>query len=114
MNLKAFNEKRTELNLRLADADDFFSEFGALDDSVYAGGGIPKKYKELTWLSISIIARCDECIAYHLQNCKAIGCTRQQALEAIKIAVIGGGSVTFPWARKAIALLDDLEFNEPC
>ena len=114
MDLKAFNEKRTELNLRLTDADDFFSEFGALDDRAYSEGGIPKKYKELTGLSISIIARCDECIAYHLQNCKAIGCTRQQAVEAIKIAVIGGGSVTFPWARKAIALVDDLEFNEPC
>jgi hypothetical protein len=43
VDLKAFNEKRTELNLRLADADDFLSGFGALDESAYSKGGIPRK-----------------------------------------------------------------------
>lgn len=106
MDLNEFNEKRSLLNKSLIDADEFFGTFGSLDDQVYSEGAIPKKYKELTGLSISVFSKCEECIAYHIQNCKEAGCTREELVEAIKIAVIGGGSVTFPWARKAIEIID--------
>ncbi len=111
MDLKEFNKKRKLLNQKLADSDNFFSEFGLLDDKVYSEGAIPKKYKELTGLSISIFSKCEECIAYHIQNCKEQGCSKDEIVEAIKIAVVGGGSVTYPWARKAIAILDILEIE---
>ena len=111
MDLKKFNENRNLLNQKLIDSDDFFSVFGSLDDEVYSEGEIPKKYKELTGLSISIFSKCQECIAYHMQNCKEVGCSKNEVIEAIKIAVIGGGSVTYPWARKAIELVDILEIK---
>ncbi len=109
MDLKEFNKKRKLLNQKLADSDNFFSEFGLLDDKVYSEGAIPKKYKELTGLSISIFSKCEECIAYHIQNCKEQGCSKDEIVEAIKIAVVGGGSVTYPWARKAIEIMAMLE-----
>ncbi len=112
MDLENFNRERNMLNQRLAESDDFFSFFGALDDKVYSDGAIPKKYKELTGLSISIFSKCRECIAYHLQNCREEGCSRDEVVEAIKIAVIGGGSVTYPWARKAIKIMDMLGFDK--
>ena len=112
MNLKKLNETRNKLNQKLNKSDSFFKEFGLLDDKVYSEGAIPKKYKELTGLSISIFSKCEECIAYHLQNCKEQGCTKEEVVESIKIAVVGGGSVTYPWARKAIQITNDLEFND--
>ena len=108
LDLNTFNERRKLLNQKLNDSDDFFSEFGSLDDKVYSEGAIPKKYKELTGLSISIFSKCEECIAYHIQNCKEQGCSNDEIVEAIKIAVVGGGSVTYPWARKAIEMMDML------
>ena len=110
MDLEKFNKEREILNNILAEADHFFEAFGFLDDGVYAKGAIPKKYKELTGLAISVLSKCEECIAYHLQNCKELECTKQEVVEAIKMGVIGGGSITYPWARKAIKIIGELEF----
>jgi len=110
--IQSFNEKRNRLNREMAGSDDFFQQFGNLDDTVYAGGAIPKKYKELTGLSISVLSRCEECILYHLQGCIAENNTRKEMIEAIKIGVIGGGSLTYPSARFAFEALAKLGINE--
>ncbi|MBI9033230.1 MAG: carboxymuconolactone decarboxylase family protein [Bacteroidales bacterium] len=98
-----FNKKRIELNNLLSEQDHFFTEFGLLDDQAYSDGAIPKVYKELTGLSISVFSKCEECIYYHLQNCVDQKATKAQIIEAIKLGVIGAGSTSYPWARKAIA-----------
>ncbi len=59
--------------------------------------------------ALIIFPKCEECIAYHIQNCKEQSCSKDEIVEAIKIAVVGGGSVTYPWARKAIEIMDMLE-----
>jgi len=112
MNLKKVNEERKRLNNMLDEADPFFEAFGFLDEGAYSKGAIPKKYKELTGLAISVFSKCEECISYHLQNCKEAGCSKREVVEAIKMAVVGGGSVTFPWARKAIAIIETIGFSD--
>lgn len=109
MNIKEQNEKRASLNKLMADNDEFFSIFGSLDDDVYADGAIPKKYKELTGLSISVLSRCDECILYHLQGCVSAGASKEEIVEAVKIGVIGGGSITYPSARYAFRMMKELQ-----
>ena len=108
MNITKFNHERNTLNQKLAELDDFFQEFGQLDDRTYADGAIPKKYKELTGLSISVFSRCEECILYHLQGCLEANVNKEEIIEAIKMGVIGGGSVTYPAARFALKAMDDL------
>ncbi len=108
MELENFNQTRRALNKLMADNDDFFSQFGALDDAVYAQGAIPKKYKELMGLSISILTRCEECILYHIQGCLAENATKQEIVEAIKIGVVGGGSITYPSARFTFKALKEM------
>ena len=108
MDIINFNKKRELLNKKMAGTDHFFELFGDLDTKVYADGTIPKKYKELTGLSISILTRCDECILYHLQGCIKSGANKFEIIEAIKIGVIGGGSITYPSARFAIKTMADL------
>ncbi len=95
------------LNERLTEADAFFREFGALDDSVYAEGAIGKKHKELMGLAISVTTRCDECVLYHLDGCRKQGASRKEIVEAIKIGVTAGGSITFPSAYFAYTSLDN-------
>lgn len=107
MDLDGMRDDRKELNARMVEADAFFREFGALDDAVYAEGAIPKKYKELTGLAISVATRCDECVLYHADGCRREGVSREEIVEAIKIGVIAGGSITFPNARFAFEALGD-------
>ena len=95
------------LNERMMEADAFFREFGALDDEVYSEGAIGKKYKELMGLAISVTTRCDECVLYHLDGSRNEGASRKEILEAIKIGVVAGGSITFPNVRFAFAALDN-------
>lgn len=109
MELEQFNRDRSALNQLMAENDDFFGQFGALDDAVYANGTIPKKYKELMGLSISVLTRCEECILYHIQGCLAESATKQEIVEAIKIGVVGGGSITYPSARLAFKALKELK-----
>lgn len=108
MDIQKKNQERSELNWLMSEKDDFFQVFGKLDDNVYSDGVIPKKYKELTGLSISILTRCDECILYHIQGCIAAESCVQEMVEAIKIGVIGGGSITYPSARLAFNILKEL------
>lgn len=102
-----WKEQRQVWNRKLVEADAFFQEFGALDDRVYAAGAIDKKHKELTGLAISVVTRCDECICCHLEGCLNAGAGREEILEAIKMGVIGGGSITYPNARFALRMLEE-------
>ena len=100
-------ERRATLNARMFEADDFFKEFGALDDAIYATGAIDKKHKELMGVAISIATRCDECVLYHLEGCRREDASRAEIVEAIKIGVMAGGSITYPNARFAFEVLDN-------
>lgn len=111
MNFEKFREERQKYNEILGEADNFFEAFGYLDNGAYSKGAIPKKYKELTGLAISIFSKCEECIAYHLEYCMEIGCTKNEIVEVIKMALVGGGSVLFPWARKTIKMMEELDFQ---
>lgn len=108
MSFQELKEDRAIYNNKLQTADDFFTQFGKLDDEVYAAGAIDKKHKELMGLAISLLSRCNECICYHLEGCFTAGASRSQVIEAIKIGVIGGGSITYPHARFAIKMLDEV------
>jgi len=103
------NKERQSLNNVMFSENQFFKEFAELDDKTYADNIIPKKYKELMGLSISIVSKCEECILYHIQNCIKEGASKEEIIETIKISVIGGGSVLFPFARYAFKLLQELK-----
>jgi len=103
------NQFRTEFNSVMNESDDFFKNFGKLDDNTYSDGAIPKKNKELMGLAISVVTRCNECILYHLGGCVNAGANKNEIFEAIKIGVIGGGSITYPNARFAFKMMKELK-----
>lgn len=103
------NLERQSINNALAETDAFFKQFSELDTEVYANGAIPKKYKELTGLAISVLTRCDECVLYHLQECIIEEADVKEIFEAVKMGVIGGGSITYPTARYAYKMMKELK-----
>lgn len=112
MSIETFNKERHILNKAMSESDSFFNQFGELDDNVYSNGAIPKKYKELTGLAISVLTRCDECVLYHLQGCISENANKEEIIEAIKMGVIGGGSITYPTARFAFKTMKELKILE--
>jgi len=52
---------------------------------------LSRKEKELIAVSISLVKRCERCIAYHVRSALALQATRQEILEACFVAVIMEG-----------------------
>ena len=81
-------------------ADPAFTEdFHAMHQTTWGEGAIPKKYKELTGASISVVERCESCLRFHLRNAKGAGATAKEMVEALRIGLLTGGSITLPTVR---------------
>jgi AhpD family alkylhydroperoxidase len=83
--------------------------FFALDSRVYDKGVLDKKQKELMGLVASTVLRCNDCIFYHLDQCKKQGVTDEELYESINIALIVGGSITIPHIRFFFDIWDQLK-----
>ncbi len=89
--------------------------FFSLDDQTYRDGGeggLPKKTKELLGLVASMVLRCDDCIAYHIDQCVKAGCSDQELWETFDVALIVGGSIVIPHLRRAVDFLDECRARE--
>ena len=86
----------------------FAAGFDALYTQTWGAGAIPPKYKELTGVSLSIVSRCEPCLAYHLKMAHGHSATQAELVEAIRIGVLSGGSVTIPTARAGYRVLQEL------
>jgi len=76
--------------------------FFALDSAVYGDGTLGRKTKELMGLVASLVLRCQECVNYHLRQCRDSGVTPEEMIEAMDVALVVGGSIVIPHAREAI------------
>lgn len=111
--LEEFKEFREKMNERILETGDVNTKrFFALDSSVYKDGVLDQKTKELLGLVASMVLRCDDCIAYHVLQCRALGVTREELSETFNVALIVGGSIVIPHFRRAVALLDELEGSD--
>jgi len=99
---------RKNLMDMMRETDPFFKEFGELDDKAFEDNVIPKKYKELTMVAISIVAKCEECIEFHIGESNTTGATKDEIVEAVKMGMMAGGSVTYPYVRHAIKIMAEL------
>ncbi|MFI4872964.1 MAG: carboxymuconolactone decarboxylase family protein [Phycisphaerales bacterium JB061] len=81
--------------------------FFNLDGKAYEPGAIDEKHKELLGLSASMVLRCDDCIAYHVDRAVECGASDEEILETFDIALIVGGSIVIPHLRRAVEFLDE-------
>jgi AhpD family alkylhydroperoxidase len=108
-----FNAFRSRMNERILEHDNqVVRRFFSLDTQTYRAGALDLKTKELLGLVASMVLRCDDCIAYHVGQCKEVGTTRDEFFEAFSVALVVGGSIVIPHLRRAVDFLDRLEASE--
>ena len=108
--MSEFWKGRSELREIMEDmADREMKRFLSLDSQVYRDGALPARTKELLGLVASTVMRCDDCIRYHLVQCRKVGIDDAQLIEAMDIALVVGGSITIPHVRRALASWKELK-----
>ena len=101
---------RKRMNERiLAEPNQVVRRFFALDTQTYQAGALDVKTKELLGLVASLVLRCDDCISYHVAQCKQAGVDRDEMFEAFSVGLVVGGSIVIPHLRRAVDFLDKLE-----
>ncbi|TDK28728.1 carboxymuconolactone decarboxylase family protein [Luteimonas aestuarii] len=108
--IAAFTAFRKRMNDRiLAEPNQVVRRFFALDTQTYQAGALDVKTKELLGLVASLVLRCDDCISYHVAQCREAGVSRDEMFEAFSVGLVVGGSIVIPHLRRAVDFLDQLE-----
>lgn len=107
---REFNEFRSQMNEKILSEDNLvIKRFFNLDTNCYKDGALDGRVKDMLGLVASLVLRCDDCVRYHLQSCRAKGVKRDEFFEVFSVALVVGGSITIPHLRRAVAFLEDLE-----
>lgn len=107
--VKQFNDYRTKMNERIAEADNLIiKRIFNLDTNAYAAGALDIRTKELIGLTCSLVLRCDDCIKYHLGKCKEVGFKTEEVNEAMGVATLIGGTIVIPHLRRAFEYWEEL------
>lgn len=108
-----FTAFRKRMNERiLAEPNQVVRRFFALDTQTYQAGALDVKTKELLGLVASLVLRCDDCISYHVAQCRQAGVSRDEMFETFSVGLVVGGSIVIPHLRRAVDFLDRLEQGE--
>lgn len=105
-----FTAFRQRMNERILGQDNqVVRRFFALDSQTYKAGALDLKTKEMLGLVASMVLRCDDCISYHIAQCKQAGVDREEFFEVFSVGLVVGGSIVIPHLRRAVDFLDQLE-----
>ena len=105
-----FTAFRQRMNERiLAENNQLVRRFFALDTQAYKAGVLDEKTKEMLGLVASLVLRCDDCISYHVAQCRNVGVSREELFEVFGIGLVVGGSIVIPHLRRAVDRWTELE-----
>lgn len=76
----------------------FADRFGALVDTAYKDGALSRKQKELISVAIGAYNRCKYCIVVHVYGALEAGASREEILEAAKVAITFGGGPSMAYS----------------
>ena len=108
-----FTAFRQRMNERILSEDNqVVRRFFALDTQTYKAGALDVKTKEMLGLVASMVLRCDDCISYHIAQCKEVGVNRDEFFEVFSVGLVVGGSIVIPHLRRAVDFLDRLEAGD--
>jgi AhpD family alkylhydroperoxidase len=108
-----FTAFRQRMNERILGEDNqVVRRFFALDTQTYKAGALDVKTKEMLGLVASMVLRCDDCISYHVAQCKEAGVNREEFFEVFSVGLVVGGSIVIPHLRRAVDFLDRLESGD--
>src|SRR5258707_762905 len=106
--VKEFETFRKKMNDRILAVDNrAIKRFFGVDTLTYEGGRLDARTKEMLGLVASMVLRCDDCIAYHIIECKKAGVADDEMFEIFSVALTVGGSIVIPHLRRGVAFLDE-------
>ena len=88
-------------------APDAWGGFATLHGAAVADGVLPASTKELMALAIAVDTHCDGCVAYHAKAAAQKGASREEAVEALAVALLMAGGPASVWAPRALAAFDE-------
>ena len=108
--LEHFRSERARMNKKILDEDHLgVKRFFNLDSNAYRDGPLDKTTKEYMGLVASLVLRCDDCVAYHLDTLATeCGAKREELMDALNVGLVVGGSITIPHIRRAWDLVQEL------
>jgi AhpD family alkylhydroperoxidase len=80
---------------------DVWAGFQSLHGAAMAEGEVPTRLKEATALAISVVKRCDGCIAYHAKAAARAGATEAEVAELLGVALLMDGGTASVYAPRA-------------
>jgi AhpD family alkylhydroperoxidase len=105
-----FDAFRSRLNERILSEDHAaIKRFLGVDTLTYKDGALPARTKEMLGLCASLALRCDDCVRYHILECRKAGVSRPEFFDIFSVALTVGGSIVIPHLRRAVDFLDELE-----
>lgn len=75
--------------------------FTALHDGAVADGEVPARLKEAAALAMSVVKRCDGCIAYHAKAAARAGTSHAEVAEMLGVALLMDGGTASVYAPRA-------------
>ena len=105
-----FTKFRKRMNERILSHDNqVVRRFFALDTQTYQNGALDVKTKEMLGLVASLVLRCDDCVSYHVAQCREAGVSEDEFFEIFSVGLVVGGSIVIPHLRRAVDFLDELD-----
>ena len=86
--------------------------FFNLDEAAYRDGALAARTKELCGLVASLVLRCNDCVDYHLLQCRKAGWAEAEIVDALNVGLVVGGSIVIPHLRHAVRTLEELRGRE--
>ena len=107
--IEEFRSFRERMNKRILSVDNrAIKRFFGVDTLTYEPGALSTREKEMLGLVSSMVLRCDDCVSYHIEQCRNEGVTEEQFFEIFSVALTVGGSIVIPHLRRAVDYLDRL------
>jgi AhpD family alkylhydroperoxidase len=92
---------------------EIMKNFSDLGRAATANATLDKKTKELIALALSVAARCEPCIGFHMQTLVKLGTTRQEIDETLGVCTYMGGGPSLMYAASAIAAFEEFSSATP-
>ena len=96
-------EKISDLSPELMAAWDRFTSMTDVD------GALNRKRKDLIAIALSVYAKCQWCIVYHVKKALDQGAQKQEIIEAAWLAVLLGGSPALMHAQLVLKALEEFQ-----
>lgn len=75
--------------------------FLSLHEAAMADGAVPVRLKEAAALALSVVKRCDGCIAHHAKAAARAGATPEEVAELLGVTLLMDGGTASVYAPRA-------------